>query len=213
MRAAPGSPRGRSTAAPAPRPAAVLSRAPLAPLPGAASPAPRLPLGLSPPLGAAASLPPAARPRHRCAPPAPGSRARRERRRQAGGRPGGRAPKGRPRGWRARAVAVPALPAGRRPAPRPRSSRAAGSTLARSRTQTAFSCQRIALEPPRLLRKKKKKGNNSPAVSGAAPSPSSAPGVRSRPGKGRARRGAPGPHPRYPCAPRVPSARARIPYF
>lgn len=88
-------------------------------------------------------------------------------------------------------------------------------------TDSAFSCRRIALEPPRLLRKRKKKENNSPAAGGTTPGPSSAPGVRSRPGKGRARRGAPGPHQRCPRTPRVPSARrpahvpsrARIPYF
>lgn len=219
MRAAPRSPRGRSNAAPTPRPAAVLSRAPLAPLPGATSPAPRLPLGLGPspgrrqvcpwPLGPAT----AALLQHT----GPGRAGRR------GGRAGGPAarragPEGAPP--RLACAGRRSSRAARRAAPRASTALLPRCRLhARSQpaTDSAFSCQRIALEPPRLLRKKKKKGNNSPAVSGAAPSPSSAPGVRSRPGKGRARRGAPGPHLRCPCAPRVPSARssarARIPYF
>lgn len=156
----PPPPRGRYTSAPAPRPAAARLPAPLALRPRASRSA-SAPQGggkfapgrpaLQPPRSSCASAP---RRAGRGPEPAPGAC-------QLPGRP---APKGRPPGRRARAAAVPALAAGRRPAPRPRSSRAARSPLARSRTQTAFSCRRIALGPPRLLRKQGKPENNSPAA-------------------------------------------------
>ncbi|XP_044936253.1 basic proline-rich protein-like [Mustela putorius furo] len=160
--ASPHPPPGHYTAAPASRPAAVQLRAPLAPRPRPpARPRPRPPRGgVKFASGRPAPLPA----RSSCAsalgragrgPPA-GARGVR-----AAGHP---APKGRPPGRRARAAAVPALAAGRRPVPRPRSSRAARSPLARSRTQTAFSCRRIALGPPRLLRKQGEPENNSPAA-------------------------------------------------
>ncbi|XP_032329731.1 nascent polypeptide-associated complex subunit alpha, muscle-specific form-like [Camelus ferus] len=181
VRAAPRSPGGRSTAVPALRPAATRPRAPLVPLPGAASPAPRRLLGLGAP-GAAASLPPAARPRRRRrrrAPPTPPPRGAPGE--AAGGRRGraGRWTRGPRRG-----APPPPHPgqvcAGRRSsrAARRAAPRASAALLPRRPlparsppdTDAAFSCRRITLEPPRLLRKKgKRKTVRRPAEQRPAP--------------------------------------------
>ena len=91
VRVRPGSPGGRSSAAPAPRPAAAWSRAPPATLPAAAAPTPRLSFGLGPrgefAHGRSGPLPPLSS--GAWAPSAPGERATR-----AAGRLGARAPKG-----------------------------------------------------------------------------------------------------------------------